>query len=1777
MRTIFKQIYRSFSKNIFLIIGFSVLIIALSFIMSSAVNIALSFQNSINKLNKDGNASKVVSSNGPHMGYLDFSYEKSTNETKKIIQSTFPLVQEPDGKFIREKNTIFPYSYSDFYFINNSGVEKKSREGNLFKRQVEYFPESTTIDDMFKVYEFQKDNTQMDQKPFWEWSIDVLRGPMIPNVETAGAFSFVDSDGKVLLDPSNLVFNQYGIPSFVMKDGILTDQFSFATTLTKVNKKIVEKEKEIYDEKGFGKLDIDIFNRSDNKADLFHNMVYTSNTNPADYEHWAQKSSLLYMLSKYIKPVTVSPYVFTMNLKDSTGFIKQILTLYPELIDLAFKNTFEQLETTRNDGPEMNYEEISNPIEISNDGKIYLNLSDSQIPDDDSEIFLKNFASYLGRTLTNEISSIFNDNFEVSLNENKIERNQEREYFYRDNKRDLDYLFVPKNNNGINDIVIEKGSNIEESASVEKWINSLQKDPKKGYNEDTYRSILEILQTIPKSKYPPTGDDIDKPNEYIYLNFLIHCLNELVKLFDASPGSVITPEVKTTNYFKISSQLLNWVGIKFEANFVYVKSDIGTNFNTVYIGHAMEFNLFENLFVVISNGYADANKKRIIPSVANDKVSSIWEKEMEELKNLSINDSKRQFAEWMEKLTEDEIVGSIDIIENLVSKFPELYNLWVEKIPSNYKIFYRQFTFLIRGTGLSPDFAFPMISPTSPMPAPEKQAIIYINNSTFNNFKLPSADIASYYAYSSNYLSDEEIIEVANNLSINSSVGNVYKIVNIKEAHFLPSPFMRSSFPEQMISMIIIFCVISMVFIMLLSLFIVYLLMKSILKKLIEPMSICIANGVSLKKIILAGITNISIWTLSSVVLGYIISIFVQGPFISILSPVWLIPISSIGFNFVLFFLLIMGSLLLFGGIFGLILYRKFKKPTPSILNNKDDVDNNFATEVVRSSKFRIPLPVKLSFGFSSINLGRLGLLTGIGAIALGCIVTLFTINTKFSDSRQNTITSREYKNEYNFKNINESTGLYKTQKYTDFGISDPSQGIISLYPDGNTSPYKEGDLIARKIEGNSIVVDEPVKYLTNLVMPSFDIYNKLNSGDMSTFFNGVASVFLLDLEMKLAGFIEVRIWDHIRPYFPEWVVSQLESQAKLFEESIVEYYGELLYDFIRYFKDKKIVNGLIAKSIPKGSDLPSSGNLEINDITENDYGHYILKGKKQFFNTDVYSKPYYLWSDTHEQKYENKSGTRETSSIGGDIEFEYDQNFYNTINKNKPVEWLFFPAKTDKRLSLDPSKFTTTPGIDITKTKFTDNFLKFITVIYNDHDVTKNDSKISFGILPFEEEYDEKYTKVNATITAQKDLFNNTYTPKKPHIEILGIQNDSSHFKLNDLYTNENISGLISSNEFNVEIPVIINAGATIEYNLGIGDTFDIKVNNNSLVESADTINAILGLENTPVNANAKMKVVGINSDSFGARFYINKDIANKITSLDSMYFYGSNTNAKDVEGTIIKPRSSDDIFNSIVSSDSSNPIAINNLPFYTMGNIWNNATNPSELNASIPVEKVYDSLLTINENILLQTAKSIQTSIDPNFVYDDSTLESLRLDVSKFIISNYANHGMFMQMLEVLGQEELLQFSISSILPNDISISVFDLITSLTTIIVIIGSLILLPLLMIVSTITSMSMVQDLTNKIVLMKILGYSNRNILMCLSLMYIPVIILTTIIGLAVTFATSYGTQYLIYSMTSIFISQFVNPWIFILGVVGVVSILFLSLIYIHFHLKNSKMQEVLKF
>ncbi len=1753
------------------------------------------------------------------------------------------------------ENTTLPLGKDDLFYTID-GVENYSVRQSVANKKFFGGVETTStsvgqnFDDWKSWYKIYDVPTTEYGYPFWKTNKTIDSSIVFAGEYQGLIHSFVDrskdNHWQVLSNPNSMIYNAQGVPVLSFSKGSLTNSIALNEGIGT----LAEKYKNTpYNYAGPSNNDTSLFLKRCSSADPLHNTICTPNVLPGC-------NGFLFYRYKEVKQLPT--YSFEIDWGQTSesvkDFIKNLSSRGIDIVKDAFDNVFNVLKVSplqegfdelkpeeKALGAESNlsYDSATQKIYFAIADDTFLDLNDPHSYDpafrdkllmDNKKQYLNVFANYLSNEISQRINLMFNDIFQKLLKDKGIYLTKNKEYLYADQSEANDLLFVEKAYRqsdvfANNKIVLTEGTNIDQNP-----LGSLLRD--KSYFEPTI-DYFEGYQDLLKKTYYAIQNYMNStsPSDPIYTDYkrlikLLPLLYYLVSeiLFETyhSPtpivNNMIPDDVLNTKYYKYAYNVFSGVWSSFSfllsGSYINFSYNLDSYFTTINVTKDLLFLNPDNTFVVVSTDFASKNNKRSLPLTMSSDLQNRWVN--------ALNGSMDDFKIFIDgiKNTSDMYLSK-DFIKWNFNDTPK-YEYWLKNLSSNVIISYKGTKFLICGLGVSPDYAFPIVNITSPVPNPDNQGIVYVNQSIFNSLGINDVDTSSYLSYGSNTLSPSQIINTSQDVYRSLlSADSTLPIYNVKDAKAMGIVYMRSAFPQELRNFIVYASLIIILFLLILAFVIIFLLIKSITNNLIRPLAIVLSNGFSLSNIILSCVGNVSVIAIIAAALAYVISYLLQGSLLSIFTPLIFVPIATLPFNLGIYFGLVGLALLFTGGIFAAIIANKFKSSITEILNKQDSPKNSKAANWLMSLNIKSPMLPKVSLGFSTTLIGRLSLIAILGSLSLGIVVSSATIKEKFVVSQTLTADSRKYNNDINLANIKEQTGLYKPQPYEELGFTDNNVGITPIYPiqdikdpnyagagydfstDNIPDIYNKANLRVLTVDPSNPhnlipkLYNNEMKSLTNLILPSFSIYQSLTSGAPDILFNASASLIALNFKIKIpVG--EINIWDQIKIYFPEWIVYQFEHQILDFKQAAMEKYGEMY----SYF--------LVAQEFAH-----NTSTLSIPNVDDNSYGYYypvIKDGRKSYEGN-----PIFVWkNDTQKFKREDAI-VSQVVTPGSSLSFNlndylpqlqfkilkertiaYDPNqpsstypsateCLGTLDeatvqqkiKNNQVLWKFVPAY-QKDYEFDRTKATNDQdvGVDFYKISLKTNILKLFGLFFGDPELSKKDARVSCGIVPVGDT-EETYTNINAQIDGLYNLFNKKYQPQKNIINIMGIdvqpQKQPQLVVLKNRAGND-ISSLISDDTLDLKnitnetaIPVIVNEGAALEWGLSTGSEIDISVLNNMLSNSYNVLNQIIHMDNNPLNNHYKLVVKGISTDSLGEKIYMNQKVANTLIGIDQAKVI-NHMNPKTATIHTLDKELPFVPFNSILSSNPQNIIGTSIIPFYSNSGLWTFATDVNALeHLNIPL--ITNLIVTRDRKILNELAKALNIPYDASV--SDESLRSQVIVKATPLISGSS----YKQALKVAQGPYALLVAAQNIMPTAITNEIFTIMSNLITAVITILIAIIIPLLVVVIFITSFSMIEDLFKRIALMKVMGLNGNEISRVLSMMYIPIILVVALLGVGLMFGMIYGLQFIVYNATSIFISETVSAGFFGMGFGVILLILALSIVFMYAKLKRKEIANAVKF
>ncbi len=1090
--------------------------------------------------------------------------------------------------------------------------------------------------------------------------------------------------------------------------------------------------------------------------------------------------------------------------------------------------------------------------------------------------------------------------------------------------------------------------------------------------------------------------------------------------------------------------------------------------------------------------------------------------------------------------------------DNSPSHYTEEFLKWKKSLNDKYVIDINSRRFIIIGIGHSAENAYPIVAVNKPIPNSHNESLIYVNNQGYD----------SILSTNNSVIEDEYFAIKFKNLDIYHStyLYNINKIMDKlvqKKAYFATDTTynknlltLRYSFPIIIDYYVQMFALIIVLLLVAIGIYLSFLIIKTYVDSNQTSLAIVKANGMSTWKIVLSLSIVVLFIALLAGMIGYIAAHFTQYLFLDIIKNYWFIKVTNSSFSPLWFLgsgLIVYVFFFLFCFIGILIL---FKTPISALISKNTDMKINKSLFIFKGLKFNMPVVGKFTSALILNKIGKFSLLTIMCSFALSVISVGGTLPLKFKESQQNTQSNRNYSYSFELITPTEQSGLYRVQDYADLGVSNANIGINGIHEGSVISynyhtvqPYtyiwnetdlskkNNRDLFAlRDLEGNVIVDENGNKeYFSSLILPSYSSYN-LVIDDIDFFRNAVFSKWLLDFDITVSS-LSLNAWDLVKQSMSSELVSMIDAISSNFLNEILS---------IKQLK-------------------------EVNDIGS---------GTKQN------PRPFIISEDDGKNK---KLGLMATNVI----------------------------------TPIDPT--------DLHSIRFNNEFLKFIGMVYGSKELSSKDIKFAYGIIPMNKEM-ETYTYVDSVIVEKKGKDIQEENQKENYKEIgrekiIGIDANSTYVTLKN-YNDININNLLedkiidkqSSHDIEEEYyPIIVNSGAELKYGFKKGDKFEIVAINtydrfSKKFYKDESINTI------------KFKVVDVASDAFGVSFYTSQKFANEILKLNfeqgamiiSDFVRETKRDAPfDIADYTFKGIGKPNIkqsenYNEEYKIYSSNNFKVEVMdykkiyPMYVPFNgIFSREKDPLLLSSmtiqsSIGFWSIFHSIDS-NEfaNILSKTNPYVifdmivpfwSERVDLFKKYlaghdkykDYKWTENIRDDVIEILISEYPlGNKVLSNYLESIFGDEPISISLSNI---DFFKSTFATYTTIFNSFLVIQNVLIaifVPIIIMVILIVSSVMINEFKKMLAILKTLGYRDKDNLKILYITFIPVLIISMLIGIGMLWLMLFSVQSFIFNLSVIYISLSINWLPYLYGSLGIISIILLNFVYMAIYLKKQNIKQAI--
>lgn len=1062
---------------------------------------------------------------------------------------------------------------------------------------------------------------------------------------------------------------------------------------------------------------------------------------------------------------------------------------------------------------------------------------------------------------------------------------------------------------------------------------------------------------------------------------------------------------------------------------------------------------------------------------------------------------------------------------------PDFFN-WIKyELDDKYKITINSRTFVIIGVGQSIENSFPIVSLDKPIPNSKTESLVFVNKQGYDSIVATNPSIYQDEYFATRFL-NKKIINDKNLSNINDIFNGL-----LSKKTYLASDTtnnknlltLRYSYPKIINSYVTIFAIVFMILLILIGIYLSYLMIKIYVDKNQVSLAIMKANGFSSWKIIFA----LSIFGLFIAILagslGYITTYFMQPLLLGVISDYWYLPISTHNFSFIGFIGGGISIYLSFAFFVMIGVFLLFKNPINNLITKNTDFKINKFLYILKSSKIKMTPLSKFTTSLIFNKIGKFSLFITLCSLGVSIISIAVSTSTKFNTSQVNTQDNRQYSYRFDLTTPTEQSGLYKIQEYKDFGITNDEIGLPSI---NETIP-----------NSYDWVVKNPYRELWTK-MPSDG--DDGNNRDLFALRN-------LDGSIKEYGANkEKRYWGNI--IIPSYAANSLIKEDVNFLRNAV--FTKWLLDF-----DIHVVSfSLNAWDFVK-STLSQELVARIETIS-NDFVNKIL--------------------EVPELKKANDIGS-------------------GTEDNPKP-----FLTLQNGIYKVDSDNVIT--NIDVSNLysiRLNNQFMKFIGMVYGDDELSEADTKITYGILPKSDDI-ETYTYLDGTINNSDKSIPPIYNNGNNKLvdikkEILGINLNSSFVTLVDNKGN-NLNQLLTNKTNDGYYPVIINQGAKLKYKMNVGTTFDYTPTN-----SYDRYSKKLYNDNS--SPSYSFKVVGISSDAFDVAFYTSQNFANEILKMNFdqgativKNYLRTDKNVYKMEligdpnlidnTTTSYPVSVTDYkdivnnygyvpFNGLFSREK-DPILLSALSLESLSGMWGNynSFSNSSFDNIANVTKpfiIFNSIVPYEKNRVLKLRNYLMSNDYKDGKYKNFTTTSdPRNDVINIFIKEYSqtNDVLRSYLDEIFGKNSLT-ISINNF---EFFNSIFSTYSTIFNTFIVIQNLvitILVPIIIIIVMIISSVMINEFKRMFMILKTLGYKDSTNLKIIYITFVPVLIISLLVGMGLLFILLASLQAIIFNLASIYLSASIDWLPYIYGAIAIVAIMLLNFVYISIYMRKQNLRNTI--
>lgn len=826
--------------------------------------------------------------------------------------------------------------------------------------------------------------------------------------------------------------------------------------------------------------------------------------------------------------------------------------------------------------------------------------------------------------------------------------------------------------------------------------------------------------------------------------------------------------------------------------------------------------------------------------------------------------------EYLSKLKKEPI--NINLWNDHKKDSQESFELWFKSLPDKNKISIDNQEFIILGTGISPDFMYPVLSFENVVPNSDKEQLVYVNGfgyskmlDAFRGNNQENFIVGKFVNVSAH--NKKRIIEQINEFNTKymawpTNIPSTYFYDDISNT-ITPTALRMQFIPNTILAMKTVSIFLTTITVVL-SIFISIVVIQRFIQINRNNLGIMQANGYKKWEITLGVCALISIPVGIASIIGYGIGVGVQQNVIDLLGNFWTLPTTIEPFSFIILLPLFLVAVVGFMLVTVIFSFWSLRGETSEFMKDDSKYKSTKLAEKIKKpfSKFSIMTRFRAAIAFSSI--WRIVLLSIMSAGLMMSLTFSFNAIGAFDNSSKKTFEPRKYSYAIDlltptlqggqfyaipsqFQGITFDRNKYFNNSKEDFiGVDSYNDKWVSSkientnyygkYLDNTKKEYNPIFYYFIKIFGNSQIVSQEDSNKQNT-----ELFYLKNKTSYKPYINAELGV----------GSLSTNPWFLAEQLMPPNNANYVNQTYKDIFSKATELNNSNVND-----KNNHLINlGIISKTSDASNEVVDGKTYE-----RKTYYEYIKNFSKVYAVQKQYtnSKP-------------SISGVAENSIVLITQE-EANNNSLLFLNKTDSNEFY------DYYFEFDNKKIT--QAILGIRMSFNVNFLCLLFWIYSNENLYDYAYGINYNKVVIdsnESRSDSAYSYLEfniETINGDKKNISDNFVANG----LLGNQNHpETRFEIKNI-DNEEIAPKLWNYEIKIEenanvYPMIVNAYAEEKYSLNIGDKISVRVKN-----STDRYSRLHFGIDYPI---ATFKIIDISTTYQGPEFYISQYDANEILGL--------------------------------------------------------------------------------------------------------------------------------------------------------------------------------------------------------------------------------------------------------------------------------------------------------